>query len=190
MAKRPIAGKITVSEGITTVDLHVGAQTVRLTTEQAHEVARELDMVATTLDFKIRAAKKKPKGATPTPPRDSTRGHDVAGRRAGSSSYHLCGGLPLAGIGADVRGSREIPAWNLRRDHVCYRDFGLVVPALNAFQGLILAGAPRQVRRWAARPAKAGKRPAGLVRHWNAASASLLMDWQLCAKCGRSLRRP
>ena len=66
----------------------------------------------------------------------------------GSTSYHLCGGLPLAGIGADVRGSREIPAWNLRRDHVCYRDFGLVVPALNAFQGLILAGAPRQVRRW------------------------------------------
>ena len=83
MAKRPIAGKITVAEGITTVDLHVGAQTVRLTIEQAHEVARELDMVATTLTSKIRAAKKKPKGATPTPPRDSTRGHDVAGRRAG-----------------------------------------------------------------------------------------------------------
>ena len=56
---------------------------MRLTIEEAHEVARELDMVATTLDSKIRAAKKKPKGATPTPTRDSTRGHDVAGRRAG-----------------------------------------------------------------------------------------------------------
>ena len=66
----------------------------------------------------------------------------------GSTSYHLCGGLPLAGIGAEVRGSCEIPAWNLRRDHVCCRDFGLVVPACNAFQGFIIAGAPRQVRRW------------------------------------------
>lgn len=40
MAKRPIAGKITVAEGIATVDLHVGAQTVRLTIESARGRAR------------------------------------------------------------------------------------------------------------------------------------------------------
>jgi hypothetical protein len=42
MAKRPIGGRITVSEGVTTVDLHVGAQTVKLTTEEAQELAGEL----------------------------------------------------------------------------------------------------------------------------------------------------
>jgi hypothetical protein len=39
MAKRPIAGKITVDEGMTTIDLHVGAQTVKLTIEDARELA-------------------------------------------------------------------------------------------------------------------------------------------------------
>jgi hypothetical protein len=65
MAKRPIAGKITVSEGITTVDLHVGAQTVRLTIEQAHEVARELDMVATTFGFEDPGGEEKAEGCHP-----------------------------------------------------------------------------------------------------------------------------
>jgi hypothetical protein len=40
MAKRAIGGKIIVSEGVTTVDLRVGAQTVRLTIEEARELAR------------------------------------------------------------------------------------------------------------------------------------------------------
>jgi hypothetical protein len=40
MAKRQIAGKITVTEGVTTVDLHVGAQTVKLTIDEAEELAQ------------------------------------------------------------------------------------------------------------------------------------------------------
>jgi hypothetical protein len=37
-----IAGKINVTMGVTTVDLHVGAQTVRLRIEDAQELARKL----------------------------------------------------------------------------------------------------------------------------------------------------
>jgi len=53
MAKGQIAGKISVSEGVTTVDLHVGAQTVRLSTDDAKELARVLTSVATALRAKI-----------------------------------------------------------------------------------------------------------------------------------------
>lgn len=53
MAKRAIAGKITVDEGVTTVDLHVGAQTVKLTIEEAQELAKELSSKATALHEKI-----------------------------------------------------------------------------------------------------------------------------------------
>ena len=59
MAKRAIAGKITVDEGVTTVDLHVGAQTVKLTIEEAQELAKELLSKATTLHEKIWAKGKK-----------------------------------------------------------------------------------------------------------------------------------
>jgi hypothetical protein len=47
MAKRPIAGKITVDEGMTTIDLHVGAQTLKRTGPcprvigQGHEPTRQ-----------------------------------------------------------------------------------------------------------------------------------------------------
>jgi hypothetical protein len=60
MAKRPIAGKITVDEGVTTVDMHVGAQTVKLTIEDARDLARELSDKAASLHAKI-WAKGKPK---------------------------------------------------------------------------------------------------------------------------------
>ena len=59
MAKRAIAGKISVDEGITTVDLHVGAQTVKLKVEEAQELARELTSVATALHSKIWAKDKR-----------------------------------------------------------------------------------------------------------------------------------
>ena len=49
----PIAGKITVTERVTTVDLHVGAQTVKLTTNEALALARLLSSVATDLHAKI-----------------------------------------------------------------------------------------------------------------------------------------
>ncbi|MBV8446819.1 MAG: hypothetical protein JO094_07575 [Hyphomicrobiales bacterium] len=58
MKKRAIAGRITVDEGITTVDLHVGAQTVKLKVEEARELARELTSVATALHGKIWAKHK------------------------------------------------------------------------------------------------------------------------------------
>ena len=44
-----IAGKINVTMGVTTVDLHVGAQTVRLRIEDAQELARKLSDTAATL---------------------------------------------------------------------------------------------------------------------------------------------
>ena len=53
MAKRAIAGKITVDEGVTTVDLHIGVQTVRLSIEDVRELARVLMSVATSLHPKI-----------------------------------------------------------------------------------------------------------------------------------------
>jgi hypothetical protein len=57
MAKR-IAGKIAVEMGITTVDLHIGAQTMRLTTEEAEELAQELKDTAVRLRALILAAHK------------------------------------------------------------------------------------------------------------------------------------
>ena len=48
-----IAGKINVTMGITTVDLHVGAQTVRLRIEDAQELARKLADTAAALRAKI-----------------------------------------------------------------------------------------------------------------------------------------
>jgi hypothetical protein len=44
----------------------------------------------------------------------------------------------LAGIGAESEVVVKSPAWNLRHDRVCCRDFGLVVPAGGAFQGFIV----------------------------------------------------
>ena len=48
-----IAGKINVTMGITTVDLHVGAQTVRLRIDDAQELARKLADTAAALRAKI-----------------------------------------------------------------------------------------------------------------------------------------
>jgi hypothetical protein len=48
-----IAGNITVTMGITTVDLHVGAQTVRLRIEDAQELARKLADTGVALRAKI-----------------------------------------------------------------------------------------------------------------------------------------
>jgi len=48
-----IAGKMTVTMGVTTVDLHVGAQTVRLRIEDAQELARKLSDTAAALRAKI-----------------------------------------------------------------------------------------------------------------------------------------
>jgi hypothetical protein len=48
-----IAGKINVTMGVTTVDLHVGAQTVRLRIEDAQELARKLADTAAALRGKI-----------------------------------------------------------------------------------------------------------------------------------------
>jgi hypothetical protein len=48
-----IAGKINVTMGVTTVDLHVGAQTVRLRIEDAQELARKLADTAAGLRAKI-----------------------------------------------------------------------------------------------------------------------------------------
>jgi hypothetical protein len=53
MARRPIAGKTTVDQGVTTVDLHVGAQTVKLTIEDARDLARALSDKAMVLHDKI-----------------------------------------------------------------------------------------------------------------------------------------
>jgi hypothetical protein len=53
-----IAGKITVEMGVTTVDLHVGAQTVRLTIGDTRELAQELSDTATRLQAMITAAHK------------------------------------------------------------------------------------------------------------------------------------
>jgi hypothetical protein len=53
MAKRTIAGKVTVDEGVTTVDLHVGGQTVKLTIAEAQALAQEISSIATTLHEKI-----------------------------------------------------------------------------------------------------------------------------------------
>jgi hypothetical protein len=60
MAQRPIGGKIIVSEGVTTIDLRVGAQTVRLTIEEARELARTLASAAMALHEKL-WPKRKPK---------------------------------------------------------------------------------------------------------------------------------
>jgi hypothetical protein len=59
MEKRTIAGKITVDEGVTTVDLHVGGQTVKLTIAEAQALAQEIATVATTLHEKIWSEKTK-----------------------------------------------------------------------------------------------------------------------------------
>jgi hypothetical protein len=48
-----IAGKVYVTMGVTTVDLHVGAQTVRLRIEDAQQLARKLTDTAAALRAKI-----------------------------------------------------------------------------------------------------------------------------------------
>ena len=59
MEKRTIAGKITVEEGVTTVDLRMGGQTLKLTIAEAQALARAISRVATTVHEKIWSEKTK-----------------------------------------------------------------------------------------------------------------------------------
>ena len=53
MIKRTIVGKITVEEGVTTVDLHVGGQTLKLTIAEARALAQQISSAANSLHEKI-----------------------------------------------------------------------------------------------------------------------------------------